>query len=305
MNMEIRFQEMELTSNTDETLTVSGYVNKTQQPSNILGSDKKFIEKISKGAFQRAIDKSLNESRDIDFLAEHKSELILSSTRNNSLKLHEDDVGLFMEATITPTTWGKDYYKLIDSKIIQNMSFGFRSLKDEWRSLEPGLFERSIEELELYEVSAVKNPAYSQTSIAARGIDVIEEVEIPKEIREESESMEKIDDVLERLSAIESGLTNLESRLSELIDVLENKDVEQEEEEEIEEEVEQEENTQDESSSADNRDEDEEEDEEEEDERKSDTCDCGEKRDDDSQEDLKNSEPLNFSEYRKRLYTLK
>lgn len=289
MNMEIRFQEMELTSNTDETLTVSGYVNKTQQPSNILGSDKKFIEKISKGAFQRAIDKSLNESRDIDFLAEHKSELILSSTRNDSLKLHEDDVGLFMEATITPTTWGKDYYKLIDSKIIQNMSFGFRSLKDEWRSLEPGLFERSIEELELYEVSAVKNPAYSQTSIAARGIDVIEEVEIPKEIREESESMEKIDDVLEGLTTIENGLTNLESRLSELIDALENKDVEQEE------------NIQDEPSSADNRDDEE----DEEDERKSDTCDCGEKRNDDAQEDLENSEPLNFSEYRKKLYKLK
>lgn len=294
MNMEIRFQEMELTSNADDTLTVSGYVNKTQQPSNILGSDRKFIEKISKGAFQRAIDKSLNESRDIDFLAEHKRELILSSTRNNSLKLYEDDVGLFMEATITPTSWGKDYYKLIDSKIIQNMSFGFRSLKDKWRSLEPGLFERSIEELELYEVSAVKNPAYSQTSIAARGIDVIEEVKIPKEIREESESMEKIDEVLEGLSTIGNGITNLENRLTELIDVLENKDVE----EEVEEEVEQEENIQDESNSTDKQD--------EEDVRKSDTCDCGEDRnDDDVQEDLENSESLNFSEYRKRLYTLK
>ena len=298
MNMEIRFQEMELTSNADETLTVSGYVNKTQQPSNILGSDKKFIEKISKGAFQRAIDKNLNESKDIDFLAEHKRELILSSTRNNSLKLHEDDVGLFMEATITPTTWGKDYYKLIESKIIQNMSFGFRSLKDKWKTLEPGLFERSIEELELYEVSAVKNPAYSQTSIAARGIDVIEEVEIPKEIREESESMEKIDEVLEGLSTIGSGITNLENRLTELIDVLENKDTEEEAEEETEEEAEQEESTEDESNSTDKQD--------EENERKSDTCNCGEERnDDDVQEDLENSESLNFSEYRKRLYTLK
>ena len=65
------------------------------------------MKKISKGAFQRAIDKNLNESKDIDFLAEHKRELILSSTRNNSLKLHEDDVGLFMEATITPNILGK------------------------------------------------------------------------------------------------------------------------------------------------------------------------------------------------------
>ena len=206
--------------------------------------------------------------------------------------------GFLWKQLLPPTSWGKDYYKLIDSKIIQNMSFGFRSLKDKWRSLEPGLFERSIEELELYEVSAVKNPAYSQTSIAARGIDVIEEVEIPKEIREESESMEKIDEVLEGLSTIGNGITNLENRLTELIDVLENKEVEEEAEEEIEEEVEQEENVQDESNSTDKQD--------EEDERKSNTCDCGEERNDnDEQEDLENSESLNFSEYRKRLYTLK
>lgn len=225
MNMEIRFQELELVSNSDNSLTVSGYVNKTDQQSNVLGTGKKFVEKIANGAFQRAIDRSSINSKDIDFLAEHKKNLILSSTRNGSLKLHEDEIGLYMEAVITPTSWGKDYYELINSRIIQNMSFGFRAIKDKWTTLEPGLFERVIEELELFEVSAVKNPAYSQSTIAARGIDVVEEVEIPDEVQEESRTMEKVDEILGKL-------TSLEERFTLVLDEL--KEIRSEKEEEVE-----------------------------------------------------------------------
>ena len=178
MKMELRVQDAELRANTDGTMTVSGYVNKTGQLSNVLGVTKRFVEKIAKGAFSRAIQTA---PKDIDFLAEHKSKLLLP-TRNNSLKLTEDEQGLFMEATITPTSWGKDYYELIDSGILRNMSFGFRTIKDSWRLLETNLYERTIEELELFEVSVVRDPAYSQSTIAARGIDLVEEVEIPTEL---------------------------------------------------------------------------------------------------------------------------
>ncbi|WP_286166180.1 phage major capsid protein [Peribacillus frigoritolerans] len=175
-NIELRVLNMELRSNKNGSMTVSGYVNKTEQLSNVLGVGKKFVEKIAKGAFNRAIQ---NATRDIDFLAEHKQEKILASTRNESLTLREDEQGLWMEATIAPTTWGKDAYTLIDSRIYQNMSFGFRTIKDSWRNLEAGLYERTIEELELFEVSVVKDPAYSQSTIAARGMDLVTEVDIP------------------------------------------------------------------------------------------------------------------------------
>jgi HK97 family phage prohead protease len=174
--IELRFYDTELRANEDETMTVSGYVNKTGQLSNVLGSAKRFVEKISKGAFSRAI---ANATHDINFLAEHDSKLILASTRNQSLALREDEIGLYMEATITPTSWGKDYYELIKAGIHRNMSFGFRTVSDSWRPLDNGLFERTIKELELLEVSVVKNPAYSQSTITARGIDLIEDVQIP------------------------------------------------------------------------------------------------------------------------------
>jgi len=195
--MELRVAETNFESNADGTMTVSGYVNKTGQLSNVLGTTKRFVEKITRGAFSKAIQDS---QRDIDFLAEHNGKLILASTRNDSLQLREDEQGLYMTATIAPTSWGKDYYELINSGILQNMSFGFRTVKDSWKSLDSGLFERTIEELDLFEVSVVRDPAYSQSTIAARGIDLIEEIEIPIEVEEEKRDMEKMEQMLEQFA---------------------------------------------------------------------------------------------------------
>lgn len=208
--MEIRMQNAEIRASEDGTLKVSGYVNKTEQLSNVLGSTKKFVEKIAKGAFQRAIQ---NTKRDIDFLAEHNDKLILASTRNGSLELKEDDQGLFMSATIAPTSWGKDTYTLIKAGIYRNMSFGFRTIKDKWKLLENGLYERTIEELELFEVSVVKDPAYSQSTISARGIELIEDVEIPAELEKEKREMEKI---LAILYSLEEMLDTLIEEIKEL-----------------------------------------------------------------------------------------
>lgn len=188
MKMELRVAVSDLHINTDGTMTVSGYVNETGQLSNVLGVTKRFVEKIAKGAFSRAIQSG---KKDIDFLAEHKGDLILASTRNGSLRLTEDNKGLHMEATIAPTSWGKDYYELINSGILRNMSFGFRTIKDSWRLLESNLYERTIEELELFEVSVVKNPAYSQSTIAARGIHLVKDIEVPKEVKAYNQLKEK------------------------------------------------------------------------------------------------------------------
>lgn len=204
MKMELRVQDTELRVDIDGTMTVSGYVNKTNEFSNILGATKKFVEKITKGAFAKAI---LNSTRDIDFLAEHQGKLILASTRNQSLVLTEDEEGLFMSATITPTSWGKDYYELINSGILRNMSFGFRTVKDSWKSIGSGLFERTIEELELFEVSVVRDPAYSQSTIAARGTDLVEEVEIPFELEEEQRQMEQLKLIVKELEERVNSLT--------------------------------------------------------------------------------------------------
>lgn len=187
MEMELRNSKIEfrVESQDGQAMTVSGYVNKTSEWSEVLGNTTKFVERIAPGAFARALQ---NATNDIDFLAEHNDQLILASTRNNSLQLKEDNIGLYMEATIAPTSWGKDYYQLISDGILRNMSFGFVALKDSWDVREDGVYERTIEELQLIEVSVVKNPAYSQSTIAARGIDIVEDVKIPSELLKKEKS---------------------------------------------------------------------------------------------------------------------
>lgn len=180
--MEIRTNQTELTSDGD--LLVEGYVNKPGSLSQILGSARKFKEKIAPGAFTKAIE---NRTKDINLLAEHDGKKILSSTRNGSLELREDERGLFMSAKISPTSWGRDYYQMIKDGLIGNMSFGFRTLKDSWER-SGDLMIRTVHELELFEVSAVENPAYLESAISARGIDVIDEVQVPNEISEHSEN---------------------------------------------------------------------------------------------------------------------
>ena len=175
-NIELRMNSFNVIENDDEgKLIVSGYVNETGKQSHLLGNKKKFKETIQKGAFTRALKKG----NDIHFLAEHDENKILASTRNGSLKLVEDERGLLMTAEISDTSYGRDYHTLIKDGILRNMSFGFSVDKDNWNRGNDGTYTRDISDLTLYEVSVVTNPAYPQSTISARGLNVVEDVEIP------------------------------------------------------------------------------------------------------------------------------
>ncbi|MBO7747915.1 phage major capsid protein [Paenibacillus sp. MWE-103] len=208
MKMELRFNQTDFEANSDGSMTVSGYVNKTNQYSELIGRQR-FREKIAKGAFSYALQKA----KDIHFLAEHDSSLILASTRNGSLTLREDDQGLFMSANISPTSWGKDYYELIRSGILRNMSFGFKAIKDAWKKVD-GIAERTVHELELFEVSVVRDSAYSQSTISARGIDVLENIEIPSVMEDGGSEMNK-KALIEERNDLQTKINELNKQLGE------------------------------------------------------------------------------------------
>lgn len=196
-SFELRANDITLTSKEkDDKLVVEGYVNETGKWSYKMRSKKgPFIEKIEKGAFKKA----LNRGFDIHFLAEHDKNKILASTRNGSLTLIEDNKGLLMRATISKTSYGKDYYELIKDGILRNMSFGFNVIEDSWKQGTNGTLERSIKDLNLFEVSVVTNPAYPQSNLSARGMDLVEEVEVT-EIKEEERKLDSYEKVKELLN---------------------------------------------------------------------------------------------------------
>jgi phage head maturation protease len=75
-----------------------------------------------------------------------------------------------VEIDVPDTTDGNDLWVLVERGDISGMSFGFRVTKETWD--ETGAIPvRTIEKLELIEVSAVAWPAYEDTTLAKRSLD--------------------------------------------------------------------------------------------------------------------------------------
>ena len=162
----------------DKSLKVSGYVNKAGSYSQVMSADgTPFRETILPQAFVEAVA----TEDPIDFYAEHDDQKLLATTVNHSLALRADDDGLYMEAQILDTNDGRDTYELIKSGVITSMSFGFIVLDDDW-DMTGGRFDdgvplRTVKEIILKEVSAVRFPAYLSSSIEARGIQELKNLE--------------------------------------------------------------------------------------------------------------------------------
>ena len=125
-----------------------------------------FRERIARGAFRSAIARG----DDVRALVNHDPNLLLGRTTNGTLKLEDRDDGLHYEIALPNTQAGRDLHELVRRGDISQSSFGFRVLKE--APLERGQGDelplRTIEDVELYDVSPVTYPAYPTTSVSAR-----------------------------------------------------------------------------------------------------------------------------------------
>lgn len=146
----------------DNVAYISGYVNVVERFSKeIQENGKVFYEKINQGAFERA----LRNSENVDMLFNHNESLKLACTRDKSLSLYEDNVGLKVQAEIR----NSDVIKMAKAGELTGWSFGFQCLKDEWQEKGTGVYTRSIDELNLLEVSLLSvPPAYIGTLVEVR-----------------------------------------------------------------------------------------------------------------------------------------
>lgn len=166
----------------DDVLRVEGIIL-TGYKSHVLGTPnkKQWQEIIEPGVFGRALERAFDMGRHIEFLENHDPVKILSSTKNGSLTLEENEDGLAFEARIVQTSWGKDLYLLVKEGIIEGLSFGMTVQEEEWFQDENGMAIRLIKEIDLYEVSALKTPAYPMTFLESRGLELAE-VEVPNDL---------------------------------------------------------------------------------------------------------------------------
>lgn len=144
-----------------DTVSVAGYAAVFGEETNVGGM---FTEVIERGAFVDAIGRD-----DVVFLINHDG-LPLARSRAGTLKLTEDDRGLYMEADLD--TSDPDVARIVPKMRrgdLDKMSFAFSSERQEWDDTGE-MPRRIIREASLYDVSIVTTPQYNGTEIGLRSL---------------------------------------------------------------------------------------------------------------------------------------
>jgi len=141
--------------------TIGGYAAVFNSRANIGGY---FEEVIAPGAFDDAL------MQDVRALVDHDTGRVIGRTKAGTLRMKQDDMGLAVEIDLPDTSDGRDLATLIERGDVSGMSFGFVVTKETWdETMEPPM--RTIQALDLREVSVVAFPAYDDTSIAMRSLE--------------------------------------------------------------------------------------------------------------------------------------
>jgi HK97 family phage prohead protease len=164
---------MRINIRADDSVEIEGYVNAVERLSKPLNSRLgKFLERICKGAFKRA----LARNNDVRILLNHDWERDLGGTRDGNLELTEDAIGLHARAIITD----KEVVEQARAGDLVGWSFGFQD-RDVEETQERGLTVRNVKDLDLAEVSLInrlKVPAYDGTLVNVRTADDTESLNV-------------------------------------------------------------------------------------------------------------------------------
>ena len=127
-----------------------------------------FREKIAQGAFKN----SISRGDDVRALFNHDSNYVLGRSLSNTLNLNEDRKGLRIEIDPPDTQFSNDLLVSIGRGDISQMSFGFYTKSDTWEESEDKKeVTRTLNEVDLVDVSPVTFPAYPETQVALRSMD--------------------------------------------------------------------------------------------------------------------------------------
>lgn len=121
---------------------------------------------------------SETDLRDVRFLVNHNVDMIpLARSRNNNanstmqMSVDENGMAIRVDLDTENNADARSLYSAVERGDISGMSFMFTVDKDSWEDLESEHPTRHIRSIgKVFEVSAVTFPAYSQTSITARGL---------------------------------------------------------------------------------------------------------------------------------------
>lgn len=151
----------------DKNYIVDGYATTFDSPYELYRDGKYIVmEQVDRNAFQDT------DTSDVIFQYDHEG-MVFARTRNETLKLEEDEHGLRVVADLGSTEASRGIWDAIDKGLIDRMSFAFtvtgEAYEEEEQENGDVILTRTITKIgKLYDVSAVSFPANEQTSISAR-----------------------------------------------------------------------------------------------------------------------------------------
>jgi len=181
---EQRLVEIRAVANEEDKMLIEGYAITFEQPATQEYGSRKFTETIKKGALDNT------DMRDVPLRYNHNDTwLIMARTRNKSLQLIKDDIGLKIRAELLDTQSNRDIYKSIQERLIDKMSFAFTVADggDTWSFGDTETTREVNNIAKLYDVSVVDTPFYDSTSIYARSLELLDSEERKLESLREKE----------------------------------------------------------------------------------------------------------------------
>lgn len=126
-------------------------------------------ESVAPGAFDETL------GGDIKALCDHDTRIVLGRNKAGTLELRSDSRGLWGRIAINPNdSDAVNLYERVKRGDVDQCSFGFNIIDEETEFREDGSVHFTIRKVELYEVSVVTFPAYSETSVSARAKEFAE-----------------------------------------------------------------------------------------------------------------------------------
>lgn len=140
-----------------------------------------FGQRTNIGMFDEIIEAGALDAtdlKDVRFLVNHNTDMIpLARSRNNTenstmqMSVDADGMAIRVDLDTENNAEAKSLYSAVERGDLDGMSFMFVVDKDSWDDVDTDHPTRHIRSIrKVMEVSAVTFPAYSQTSIQARGI---------------------------------------------------------------------------------------------------------------------------------------
>lgn len=167
INKETRISEIQAVS--EEKMIIEGYAIKFNEQT-LIGTEAHGFKEII------AVDALIETNmKDVPLKYNHQDNfLVIARTRNKSLELEVDEVGLKIRAELLDTQSNQDIYKMVKSGLLDKMSFAFTVKNQSWDRT--GTIPiRTIQKIDrLYDVSIVDVPAYEGTSVYARSLELLD-----------------------------------------------------------------------------------------------------------------------------------